>query len=840
VAGGAAGSSGEQGSRFEETLTELLTRLIRDDLGLKLMDVVKQGSGRQGGKDVQVRWVNAEGRTRFWHFECKSQLGGVIPTQEVAPKLVQEALAPHDLDVWCLALSDAEPSNEIDDLLNAAPQKFTLDFALTIISPSRESIRWLYSCHPDLHRKQYGTEPLTMTKGERARRVERFGEWLEEWSEKRPRGGPQGWSRVTVGRVGSPVAHARLARAYLRGLTPTCPWAAVVHRWSVARHQIEKDLLQRLEVLEPGLDYQWLISAAGEGKSTVLRSVAWQVARDRPEMQVHWADEQSPAVVPVEWLEQAPRGSRFLMCVDGTFQFSGVAAGLANSDRFVDRDVGVLILMADRGNLWRANRARQGIPSRLRKPPLKLAPLTDSEQGELIGKLEAHRLLSGSARLDARRLLSQASENARSDVEANRWEKSWLVPTVLRLVDSDGRPFEKILGGVLEELQDEAREDALRLLLAISLFHAAGPALPREIAERLLGSQAELLNAVDVLDQELEQRFDVPSDLLHDSSSRYVTHGAVVSDGFIQAACVGSDLRQRLKALCGDVPGLMAPEYSRKSALREDRFELLDLATRYLQDQRHEPELTAAVLEAWTKLDPEAFVAFNRLGNSYLRWVQQIRGSSEEDGLDWHALAARSREALKLSLAIAEDVLTRPEVPTPYLAYDLERHRRITYNSWAVLEATLGTKRGRWRGDRSALVRAVFLAILGIGLKESYLLRATGLLSQVLVNLEELALAAPIAACNLSLPGRRSKVVQLRRRLQSKAVAIPEGGVDLLPEALEAIVRKIVVPHWSDIDVESSTERNQALLVEALRRITAELPAGHAIMDPRTLVLGQS
>jgi hypothetical protein len=834
--GDSVSSPEAQGSRFEETFVELLTRVIRDDLKLPLLDAIKQASGGQGGKDVQLRWLNTAGRTRFWHFECKSHRGEAIGLREISSKLIQEAMAPHDLDVWCLALSDVEPSNEVDDLLNVAPQKFALDFALTVISPSRESIKWLYSCHPDLYRQQYGSEPLRMTSGERAARVSRFGEWLEEWSEKRPKGGPAGWTRITMGRIDSPPNDLRLARAYLRGLTPTCPWAAVVHDWSVPRHRVENDLLRRLDTLEPGFDYEWMISAGGEGKSTVLRRVAWKIASTRPEIQVLWADEHAPAVLPVEWLERSAPGTTFFLLVDGTAQFSGLNAALASAERLAERGVQVFLLMADRGILWRGLRARQRIGSRRRKSPLKLVPLSSDEQNELLDRLEAHRLLEGSARAVAGPMLSDASRHARAAAQANQWERSWLVPTILQLVDPNRHPFEKILTSVMEELLEEGHEEALQLLLAISLLHAAGPSLPSDIAERLAGSDTALLRAVEILDQELERQFDVSSKLLNGSSSRYVTHGAAVSDGFIRAACVHPQLRRWLEAVCRQLPRLMTPEYARTTALREDRFELLDMATRYLQEQRRDPELAAALLESWTELDPQGFVAVNRLGTAYLRWLQQSlrEGDSEPEGL--RVVANRSRDCFRRALLLAEEVLTSSQIPTPYVGYDLLKQQHITFNSWAVLEATLGTAHGKWKGDRASLARAAYLAILSLSLEPSVLLNATGLLSRILVNLDEPRLAAPILACGLSVGAGHGKRGQLVERVRQQGISIPEGGVDLLPGALEKIVRQVLAHHWSDMDVEPTVTGNQALLIAALKRISSEVPQAEGIEDFESLL----
>ncbi|MDQ3725051.1 MAG: hypothetical protein M3335_04025, partial [Actinomycetota bacterium] len=734
-----------QGQRFEETLAELFTRLIRDDLGLTLIDLISQSRGSQGGRDLQVRWESASGKIRFWHFECKSHAKGVIPLKEVSDKLLQEALSPHDIDVWCLACAAAEPANGFDDLINAAPQALALDFALTAISPSREGLKWLYACHPDLYWRQYGCAPSQLTPREREHCIERCGQWLEEWSEKRPRGGPSGWTRVTPSRVGSVPDLPREARAYLRGLTVTCPWPAVVHDWAVPRREIETSLFALVEEMEPGLDYEWLISAGGEGKSTLLRRLAWRVANDQPEITVLWADEERPAAVAVDWLERLPAGSRVLLCVDGTTEFSGLRDGLNASGRLAERNIGVLVVMADRGTLWRNRRLQQRFPSRARKPPLTLPPLSSAEREELLVRLESRGLLLEAARPRAIELLAKAAAGAGADRRRGKWDKSWLVPTVLEVVDPHHRPFKKILLSVLEELDDMGEVEALLLMLAASLLHAAGQGLPRDIAERLTGSDSQLIRASNILDQELENRLDMKTNAATDSGLRYVTHGAAVSDGFVRVAAEDSHLRRHLHAICRRLPQLMKLEYTELAALREDRFELLDLTARYLMELRKDPELAVPLLESWVELAPIAFPTFDRLGNAYSLWLRKMLEHGEMEAAELLNLVTRSRASFERSLIVARDVLTRAMIPGPYRDFDLGKHERITYNSWAVLELAVGSNNRPPLGSEDNLLRAVFLTLLSMEGGDTHQTTvSTGLLAKALVRLGQFEPAAAV------------------------------------------------------------------------------------------------
>lgn len=821
-----------QGARFEQTFAELLARLLRDDLGLRIVEIRPQARGQQGGRDIEVEWRSEDGRRRYWHFECKSQREGVISHKDVADKILQEALAPHDIDVWCLAASDCEPSNGANDLFEAAPSTLALDFAVTAISPRRQGLKMLYSCHPDLYREQYGGSPLSMTKRERQRCIERFEEWLEEWSDRRPRGGPAGWTHLTPGRVELPVGSRREAAAYLRGLTPTCPWQAIVHGWSVPRTEIEDRLIEQFEATEAGFDHAWLISAGGEGKSTVLRRVAWRLLKTMPDVQIHWADEEAAASLPAAWLAGLPDGTRVLMCVDGTGQFSGLNEGRGISAQLAQKNVAVFVLLADRGNLWHRRQSRQQLPARARKAPVKLPPMVPAERDTLVDTMEAHKLLAGSRRDQAAEMLTHAASNALSDSRANRWETSWLVPTVMELLDPLERPFERILGSVLEELLDEEHDDALKLMLAISLLHASDSALPLDLAERLVTSRAELERSIDILDQELERQLDFAGTMA--GKTRLVTHGTAVSHGFVRAALSRDDLFRRLLAVCGDIPGLMRPEYTRSDALRGDRFEILDQLARYLDRRGVRGELAVTLLEAWVDLDPCGFPALHRLGSSYLHWIrEELRAGGMSDG-EVLALATRSRSAFERSGAVAEAVLTGHKIPTPYRRYDPGETRRFAYNSWADLEATLGAERDRHLGGRAALIRSVFLAVLSLEFENREREAVSiGLLARVLLTLEEFELAAPIAAYGIGLQTNHRIAEDLSAKFAAGTVQMPEGSLEGFAAGLATVVSDLLVPNWDALELGAT--RPETALIDALTRLDREWGNKATIEIPRPL-----
>src|SRR5947209_13641518 len=314
-------SSERQGETFERTFAELVERILRDDLGLSVLQVSRQPRGFQHGKDLQIRWINRQGAERRWHFECKSHRGTVLPEKEVADKLLEAARSLHDIDVWCLALANAEPSTAIDELFASTPQRFSFQFAIATLSPRRGFIRRLYACYPMLYREQYSSDAPALTRRERRRTVEDFELWLENESARRPRNPlPSEWRLITTAGFALGPNDSQGAARYLRGLTLTCPWEAVAYGWAVARPTAEEPLLRFASEAGPGLAARWRVAAGGEGKSTVLRRVAWQIARDET-ARVLWTDDRLISRIPLEWIDGRSSGTRVLLCVDGTCRF---------------------------------------------------------------------------------------------------------------------------------------------------------------------------------------------------------------------------------------------------------------------------------------------------------------------------------------------------------------------------------------------------------------------------------------------------------------------------------------------------------------------------------------
>ena len=798
--------------------------MLERDLGYTLLQLNQQPRGSQFGKDIQVRWRNASGEVRFWHFECKSHGGPTLPAKEVADKLLSLARSAHVIDVWCLALSDAEPSAEIDELIAAAPESLALGFGITVLSPKRHFIKRLYACHPDLHRRQYGVDAMSLTRRERESTVEEFATWLdEESSAQRRRATPPGWTRITSGFFTTLRDDDRHARQYLRGLTLGCPWEAVVHGWCVPRPSAEAPLLRLARESEPGMTYDWLVGAGGEGKSTTLRRVAWQLAADDSETIVLWADDAAPAAVPDTWLRGLAQGTRVVMLVDETRQLTGPSA----VDDGVWRDEGkaIVVILADRGSGWRRRR-NAVLPRRLVGPPRQLGPLTEDERDALVAALGARGLLYDVTPSDARARLDRAAEGLAADISRRKTEESWLVPTLIQLTDPTDRPFDAILRSVLTDLRDGSESVALRGLLAIALVHAAGSALPRDLAERIAGTRDAWVDAKDALVGELERHLGASLATGRGSTvEEYETHGSAVSMGFLQAAAGDSSLTEYLSLVSRRLAEVMAPDYTATELLREDRFDLLDQAADYLAGDRSLSAYAVDLLSAWVELDESrGFPAMQRLGTAYSRWLSVARSAPEQDINALVAILDAGRSTFRRALVTTRAVLSGVR-PHKYDNYDLDEHIAVIYHAWAVLELTAADAPRADLRAHGSLRRAVYLALLTTATPGRPRAMALGVLADAMFALGRYVDASRAFAVKESLSGPTDRVVRRgKTKLVRHGVEVPSQTEDLFPAVASAALAAFS-GHMSDLQVEGTENADFAAAQRAVHLLSTEMPS---------------
>lgn len=798
--------------------------LLEEDLGYTVVQLNQQPRGSQFGKDIQVRWRAGSGEARFWHFECKSHGGPTLPAKEVADKLLSLARSAHDINVWCLALSDAEPSAEIDELIAAAPKDLALDFGLTVLSPKRHFIRRLYACHPDLYRRQYGIEAMSLTRTERARTVKEFATWLDEESAaQEQRSTPLGWTRITNGFFAAHRDDDLRARQYLRGLTLGCPWEAVVHGWCVPRPSAEGPLLRAARESGPGVTYYWLVGAGGEGKSTVMRRVAWQLATEDPDTVVLWADDTAPAAVPVTWLWALPEGTRVVLFVDETRQFAG-PRNVADDGVWLDARKAIVAVLADRGSGWRRHRHRI-LPRRLGGQPRLLGPLAADERDALVVTLHARGLLYGVAPTDARARLDRAADGLEAEVRRRRTEKAWLVPTLIQLTDPAGRPFEEILRSVLTDLRDGSESVALRSLLAIALVHAAGSALPRDLAERIAGGPESWVDAREALIAELERHLGVPLATRRGSAmEEYETHGSAVSAGFVQAA-TDSSLADLLSVVGRRLVEATSPDYTPTDLLREDRFDLLDRVADYLVGEASLPRVAVDLLSAWVSLDEtRGFPAMQRLGTAYARWLAAMRRVPEPDIDELVAILDAGRNAFRRALATARAVLSGPVRPYRYDLYDLEEQEGFIYHAWAVLELTAADAPVAELRAHGSLPRAIYLALLSAARPGRDRIFSLGVLADSMCTLGFYADAASAYALLEDLTSPTDRVVRRgKQKLARHGVEMPGATGGLFPDVVYAALAAFT-DHLSELEVESTDGAHLARAQRAVHLLSTESP----------------
>ena len=350
--------------------------------------------------------------------------------------------------------------------------------------------------------------------------------------------------------------------------------------------------------------------------------------------------------------------------------------------------------------------------------------------------------------------------------------------------------------------------------------------MPKELAERIVPATGDLDGVLDVIDSELDHQFNVPlPERLRISDEHLVTHGWAVSDGFVRASLSDPQLRGFVLSVCGDLPAVMAPEYSPEQLLRTDRFDLLDMAADYLDDEVEDHEAAATLLSGWVDLDRFGFPALHRLGEALLHSLQdELRAGTSADKAE--ALANASRTAMREALSLAREVFAMDTVPTPYAGMELHEAERVCLHGWATLEATLGTpRRGLQLGGRPELLRGAYLALLSLrGRGRKDMTVGLGLLVQILDNLNQYELEGMTLSILIGVAGSENYVVKrMTPRLKRRHMEIPAGGTQLLGRALAGIAA-LVSGEWSAIAVASTETDHRQQLAATLVMLERGLP----------------
>jgi len=540
---------------------------------------------------------------------------------------------------------------------------------------------------------------------------------------------------------------------------------------------------------------------------------------------VLWSDETAASAIPVAWLKSLPDGTRVVLFIDETRQFAG-PRNVAEDGSWSESGKAIVAILADRGSGWRRHR-HHILPRRLTARPHLLGPLAEDERDGLVAALQKRGLLYGVAPADARTRLDQAADGLRADLGRRRAEKAWLVPTLIQLTDPADRPFEDILRSVLTDLRDAGEAAALRGLLAIALVHAAGSALPKDLAERIAGGPEAWVSVRETLIAELERHLGVPLATGRGAViEEYETHGAAASVGFVQAAASHGALADLLSVVCRQLVEAMAPEYTPTDLLREDRFDLLDRSVDYLIEEGRLPNIAVELLSAWVGLDEiRGFPTMQRLGTAYSRWLAFARGTSGPDIDELVAILGSGRAALRSALLTARTVLSKTERPHRYDHYDLEEQEGYIYHAWAVLELTAGDAPIAELRGHGKLQRALYLAVLGLPGKARQRIVSVGVLADSLYVLGDHGGAASAYAFNQVISGPRDRVVQRgKEKLALHGVELPSVTTHLLPDAVTRALGALS-GHLGDLGIESTEASHLAKLSRAVQSLSSAFPS---------------
>jgi hypothetical protein len=807
---------------FEQCFSELLRRLIEDDLGWTVTKNRIQSPGNQFGKDIQLTWI-ADGREYKWHFECKSHRpGSSLRKEEVMPKLYDAWRSEHRIDVWCLALAHIEPGQALDEFFAAVPHMLELPFRISVLSSAEHNLPALFACHRDLFERVYPTSPrLTLRRETRQAYIDEFGRYLLEESLKAIEPRDSRWALVMPGapeRMNVQPDNAGDAVAYLRGFTP-CDWDAIAHDWAISRPSAEEPIVTSAKNAAPGVTVSWCVGPGGEGKTTAARAAAWELASD-PMACVLWGDaEFEPCNIPTTWIEGLDAATRVVLFVDGTRRLKGIGGLCAKSRRFHSEGRVVTCVLVDRGVAFARSPVRRQLKNaRARVEHLRMPSLSEAEASALVDRLEARRILHLPRSEADARLRTAAAQKDRPD------DSSWLLPVLMEITDPKNRGFDQILSDVLDEVA-ECNRAALSLLLATALSHAARTGLPIRIAEEVAGGDGSgrYGEAREVLHSELLRQSDLDPDA-RAPVTRLLTYSGPVAESFVRLAW-DPGRRGSLEETCHSlVESAGKTPYGHQMAPRE--FDLLNRIAIYLLKDLEAFELCAQWLDDWIQLDdpPVNFVAMHRLGHCLLEWMKYSL-KHEEDHAFAEGLATKARAAFMEALSTAERVLAEGAVrPPSFERRKLDHEQRTTFHSWAILEGFVGTNLKK----ESALFQSAFLSILCLGPGESSIL-SVGNLALNLIELKRYKEAAIATSAKGELGGDIEIFRSLQSALGRKGIDVPSGGLAQLGELISDLAIDVLLPGLGAEDWPYTDKARKERLLQAIPMIRSTLPQGSAI-----------
>jgi tetratricopeptide (TPR) repeat protein len=776
---------------FEQSLSELFGRLIATRLGWKVLQNRPQLTGAQFGKDIQLRFQVPSGQQYEWHIECKNHKeDNPVTKEEILPKLFDLWRSEHHIDVWCIATAHVEIGNALDEMIAALAAQLDLPFAITRLSPQNGDIKRLFACEPDIYKRIYPADAVpVLTVGEITSHIERFGEFLITASSELRVPRRSRWQLVGRHSTSLEADSDDLAASYLRGFE-TGGWESVAYGWAVLRRSTATVIHDEVAKSRPGFNYRWLIGSAGEGKSTLLRQVAWELA-DNPENMVLWAEgESDPVRLPSDWLDKVPGGLRVVLCVDGTAHLSGALALRTSGGKLKASRKTVFAILADRGISWRRGVAHREL-ARWTRPTdvIRIRPLETDEATALVEKLINRNLVMRERADKAIRRILDATTSDRTP------GSSWLLPAMMEVTDRDERNFEQILESVVISLESDQNYDAARLLFAASLAQAANRELPADMGRILLQSDVVLRVAIDALESELREQGLAGRRRITSNSAALITPHRVVAEAYISIG-VNSDAQRGLfRDVCRDLAAYESLDEFLD--VPSAHFRVLDAIVRYLKDVLKAYEQAAILLEAWIEVDPERrnFLAMHRLGMCLQEWVSDLVARPTANPEVVKELIDDSRASFQLTLKTVERLTGAPTSCPPRMRQRLRPTERQAFHAWAVLEDIAGQQ----FEDESAYLQSAFLGFVSLGAvgrggRAHERALSCSQLALVLLHLGQYQMAGNVVSALAEISPRNYLLPRQRKMLAKVGQTVPKGGSELLSKVGVYLVPVLAAP----------------------------------------------
>ena len=516
------------GAELEKAFREVLERFL-PEAGFILDHNRIQCAGTQFGCDikVEIRRSEAESHPMRILFECKNYDSTVLLT-DILAKPFQAEIGREQIDLWVLISPQRSIANDADLCFPALQQKFS--FPIVLLTPD-EGIESLFALYEDAYQTIYGKPPPPI---ERQAVAARWQRWFKEQLSL-----PRHLQLLTklfqvidpediaAKRHHNQETFRRRARAFYRGKIPD--WDDIASDLDVRRKDILQSLNEFITEATHGVSSAFLLSEAGAGKSTVLRRVALELARDG--LTVLFTLQLPRGLNPIELHNEVDAilrrcGGRTVgICVDNAA--SALEALHYLCAHLQEAGQAVALIAADRAARWRAAMSlgegfgiQERFPSE-RQLKLTLTSLRRPEVSNLIAALKRAEVSERIVQMDANVLQEEFISRFRGD----------LVVTLHEMIE--GQDFDRIIRG--EESEFRAHYPRHRLAYAITAtIHQFGLEMPQSLLARLAGGGSDLqaeASFAELVAESKEDRLLLASRLLGRIATRHEVVAKAVYEG---------------------------------------------------------------------------------------------------------------------------------------------------------------------------------------------------------------------------------------------------------------------------------------------------------------------